>query len=78
MNLKKLLSFLTIGILVIISCTNSSKQNTENKQPNIVIIFLDDSGYSDFSPFGQKNIQTPNVQKLAEEGIIFKMGDEYV
>ncbi|MCG6189481.1 sulfatase family protein [Maribellus maritimus] len=69
----KLLLF-TLAIITlfsIVSCNNSPKEPEEKKQPNIVIIFLDDSGYSDFSPFGQKKIKTPNVQKLAEEGITF-------
>lgn len=54
-----------------VSCTNTSKTTEEKKQPNIVIIFLDDSGYSDFTPFGQTKVKTPHVQKLAEEGITF-------
>ncbi|MBT8045321.1 MAG: sulfatase-like hydrolase/transferase, partial [Verrucomicrobiae bacterium] len=37
--------------------------------PNLVIIFLDDSGYSDFQPFGNPEYQTPNVRKLAAEGM---------
>lgn len=52
---------------------SSCKQETkDDKRPNVVIIFLDDSGYSDFTPFGQKEIVTPNVQTLAEEGVMFK------
>lgn len=33
--------------------------------------FLDDSGYSDFNPFGQVEIETPHVQQLANEGVSF-------
>ena len=36
--------------------------------PNFVIFNLDDSGYSDFSPFGNTAYSTPHVQKLADEG----------
>ena len=36
--------------------------------PNIVIIFLDDSGWSDFHPFGNPPYATPNVERLAAEG----------
>ncbi|MEN8118336.1 MAG: sulfatase [Bacteroidota bacterium] len=69
----KLILFILIGSLVILaSCTNTTKKESKKKQPNIVIIFLDDSGYSDFAPFGQTKIETPNVQKLADEGIMFK------
>ena len=57
-------------ILTIIQCKN--QKTTEEVRPNIVIIFLDDSGYSDFSPFGQLKIETPNVKTLAEEGIMFR------
>ena len=41
------------------------------KKPNVVIIFLDDSGYSDFNPFGKGEVPTPHVQQLAEEGTMF-------
>jgi len=38
---------------------------------NIVVIFLDDSGFADFSPFGNPAYPTPNVKKLASEGCRF-------
>lgn len=41
------------------------------RQPNVVIIFLDDSGYADFQPFAQGGVPTPHVQTLAEEGRMF-------
>lgn len=37
----------------------------------MVIIFLDDAGYGDFKPFAQEGIETPEVQRLADEGRIF-------
>ncbi len=37
-------------------------------KPNFVIIFLDDSGWSDFRPFSNTDYPTPNVNQLAEEG----------
>ena len=39
--------------------------------PNIVIVFLDDAGYSDFRPFGDTPYETPHVEKLASEGVRF-------
>jgi len=73
MNQKRYFTYLITGILFLsVSCSRSSKQAGDNvTHPNIVIIFLDDSGYSDFSPFGQKKFETPNVQTLADEGITF-------
>ena len=41
------------------------------KLPNFVIIFLDDSGWADFKPFGTPNYETPNVEQLAKDGCRF-------
>ena len=41
------------------------------RPPNIVVIFLDDSGFADFRPFGSPAYDTPNVRKLAAEGCRF-------
>ena len=41
------------------------------RPPNVVIIFLDDSGYADFRPFGDPPYPTPNVERLAAEGCRF-------
>lgn len=38
-------------------------------KPNIVLIFLDDAAYSDFHPFGNPPYATPEVKKLADEGV---------
>jgi arylsulfatase A len=38
---------------------------------NVVIVFLDDSGFSDFRPFGEPPYPTPNVARLAEQGCRF-------
>lgn len=41
---------------------------SEEKPPNVLIIVADDLGFSDTSPYGGE-IDTPNLQKLAEEGL---------
>jgi arylsulfatase A len=41
------------------------------KRPNFVVIFLDDSGWADFRPFGKPPYPTPNVEKLAKQGCQF-------
>ena len=43
----------------------------ENKPPNVVVIFLDDSGWGDFKPFGDTAYPTPNVEQLAKDGCRF-------
>jgi len=42
-----------------------------DKLPNFIIIFCDDMGYSDIGPFGAKGYDTPHLDKMAEEGLIF-------
>ena len=46
------------------------------KPPNIVFIFIDDMGYADPSCFGNPHVKTPNIDKLATEGI--KLTNFYV
>lgn len=41
------------------------------RKPNIVFILLDDLGYGDLGCYGQKRIQTPHIDKLAKEGMLF-------
>jgi arylsulfatase A len=72
MKITGLLPVLLILTTVLTSCQSSQKENQTVKHPNVVIIFLDDSGYNDFSPFGKKVIETPNVKTLAEEGVMFR------
>src|SRR5262249_29980199 len=40
--------------------------------PNIVIIFTDDQGYADVGVFGAKGFKTPNLDRLASQGRIFR------
>ena len=43
----------------------------DKNMPNIVIIYADDLGYGDVSCYGAKKIETPNIDKLASEGLRF-------
>ena len=42
------------------------------EKPNIVVVLIDDMGWGDFSCFGNKEAKTPNIDRLAEEGIRFR------
>mgnify|MGYP005844105659 CR=1 FL=1 len=63
-----MLSLFSVSQFCTISVTFASE---ENAKPNIVLIFLDDSGWADFKPFGSPKYKTPNVEKLAEGGCRF-------
>lgn len=39
--------------------------------PNVVVFFCDDAGYGDFGCYGAQDIATPNIDKLATEGLRF-------
>ena len=43
----------------------------KNSRPNVVIIYSDDVGYGDISCYGATKIQTPNIDRIAREGIRF-------
>ena len=66
MNRRDFLRTAAIGGAASLQASQSGTQ-----RPNIVIIFLDDSGYADFRPFGKTPYPTPNVEKLASEGCQF-------
>ena len=52
-----------------LSCHNSAKK--PDVRPNIVFILLDDLGYSDIGCYGSSFYETPNIDRLASEGIRF-------
>lgn len=42
------------------------------RQPNFILVFVDDMGWGDFSCFGNKDVKTENIDKLATEGLRFE------
>ena len=44
----------------------------EARRPNFIIFFTDDQGYGDVGSFGSPNIRTPNLDRLAAEGVKFR------
>lgn len=57
-------------ILVALFLTACAKKQTSN-HPNIIIILSDDQGWGDLGISGNTNISTPNIDKLAQTGVIF-------
>lgn len=58
---------LAIGL----SALNTSAASKKDQPPNIIYIMADDLGYGDLGCYGQQKIQTPNIDKLAKDGMRF-------
>jgi len=69
MKLNHLKYFVILLLFVVVACNNSRKK--EVTKPNVVLFYLDDSGYGDFAHNGNPTIKTPNITKLKESGVNF-------
>ena len=49
----------------------SAGERAGRGSPNLVVFFLDDSGYGDYAHNGNPTIRTPNISKLAQDGMNF-------
>ena len=63
-----------VGLLAIVEhlpAAEPGPQLPASSKPNIVFILADDLGYGDLSCYGQKQFQTPNIDRLAAQGTRF-------
>ena len=68
----KTIPFYALVFCVLFSCKKHVKTTPE--KPNIVIIYADDLGFGDLSSYGATNLQTPHIDKIAQQGIKFTNG----
>ena len=71
MFFKRKKNFRRTVIIIGLSIWFYSCNKQWNRLPNIVIIFTDDQGYADVGIYGAQGYQTPNINRLASEGIRF-------
>lgn len=62
--------FLGALVLLLFAC-QSVAESQQDDPPNIILIIADDMNWDDCGAYGHPNIQTPNIDKLAEEGMRF-------
>jgi arylsulfatase A-like enzyme len=76
-------SIYLLGIICMLNASCKNTKNDENVQsahqksnikPNIVFIYMDDLGYGDLGVYGATAFKTPNIDKMAAEGLRFTRG----
>lgn len=55
----------------VMSFQNAVADDNANKRPNVIFVYADDIGYGDLGCNGTSSVKTPNVDRLASEGIRF-------
>ncbi len=63
-----------LAVPLVYNCADTPKTKPEEPdlKPNVILIMTDDQGWGDLSLNGNKNLNTPNIDKLAEEGVSFE------
>ncbi len=64
------LTFACLVLFLLEGCASSNEENGPVR-PNIVLILTDDQGWGDLSMNGNEMLSTPNIDKMASEGITF-------
>ena len=59
------------AFVLLVLLTACSQKPTEKRQPNIIYILADDLGYGDVGFNGQAKIKTPNIDRMATDGMVF-------
>jgi arylsulfatase A-like enzyme len=71
----KLQSILTVALAGLLSvCSAAERKPATAGKPNIVLMIADDLGYGDLGCYGQTKIRTPNLDRMAAEGMRFTQG----
>jgi len=71
MKSENLFYFALIFATSACGCKQQEAKKETSSKPNIIYILADDLGYGDLGCFGQKDIRTPSLDRMAEEGMRF-------
>ena len=64
----KIMKKISLPVAILASATAVA---AEQQKPNIIMVMVDDMGFSDIQPYGGYEIETPNLTRLANEGTRF-------
>jgi len=62
---------LAAAALAMPGCGSAFERTSSVGEPNVIVIFCDDVGYADVGVFGAKGYKTPNIDRMAAEGVKF-------
>jgi len=62
------------GLLAYVALSMTSVRGEDSLRPNIVVVMADDMGWGDSGTYGHEVIKTPNMDKLAAQGVKFMQG----
>ncbi len=60
-----------LAIASVLCAAEQTRAEEKPRPPNIVIIYADDLGYGDLGCYGNRTIRTPNLDRMAKEGVRF-------
>ena len=60
-------------LILVLGCV-ANAYGADATSPNVVLIFVDDLGYCDTELYGCDTVPTPNIKRIADEGVLFTDG----
>ena len=64
-------NLMMISVLLLVFSGANARNKKQSSKPNIIYIMADDLGYGDLGFNGQEKIKTPNIDRMAENGMVF-------
>jgi arylsulfatase A len=59
----------TVATAALAACASPPTASASTRKPNVIVILADDLGYGDLGVFGNGVIRTPNIDRMAQEGV---------
>jgi arylsulfatase A len=73
--MNKIASFILVVLIIVSACPRygyaQTKAGQAKKKPNVIVIYSDDQGTLDLNIYGSKDLETPNLDRLARNGTRF-------